>query len=544
MGHDTGSMIYRQNGPFTGESARLAPLANNKEKTVNKPLWLTLLIGWGTAWGGVPATPVMTFYKFNGPLDVPYYDADSVGRDGAGLPAGRLAQGSSVIPCLVMRGGQPLTDAKGTPYVGFDVVVDARTATAAATDRFKSTVAQRRAMTVENHHCAPGTDRVIDVRNLYPLDKAPYFDPPPARLPPASTPVGRSQLDQIVRAFHNSPDCRDANAELMGRRYALQRSWEVFAQGNRGRWPASAIEQAKHLDYTMRTAIFEGHLDRGCNAYGGCERNIIALSIRNRGRESCARGQGCRSPGDFQGVSSDVSQYNIWDEYLTQVSGLTSCFLRDDLAPGKAPPGAERYAKLQGMYEQNVGDIERILFGTDADLEAVFPDNALSALKSVKHYYHAPAMGKCFPRHDRMEYISGAVASRGGNFILLANTRIHVDERAGSGYYFRDFVLDAQEEEDVIDLVDRYPGFVVDGRKVDLKPSAGCPPYGIPRGCSFGGGVGRYRKTPSWLEEGRPIEITCRLKDRGASCQGSGTSATARVGGLCDTQMRPVAGVR
>jgi len=32
----------------------------------------------------------------------------------------------------------------------------------------------------------------------------------------------------------------------------------------------------------MRTAIYEGHLDRGCNAYGACERNIIALSIRNR----------------------------------------------------------------------------------------------------------------------------------------------------------------------------------------------------------------------------------------------------------------------
>jgi hypothetical protein len=24
----------------------------------------------------IPATPVMTVYKFNGPMDVPYYDAD------------------------------------------------------------------------------------------------------------------------------------------------------------------------------------------------------------------------------------------------------------------------------------------------------------------------------------------------------------------------------------------------------------------------------------------------------------------------------------
>lgn len=519
------------------------PTTNSEEASVNKPLWLALLIGSGTAWGGVPATPVMTFYKFNGPLDVPYYDVDSFGRDGPGLPAGRLAQGSSVIPCLVIRGGQPLTDAKGTPYVGFDIVVDARTATPSATDRFKHALAQRRSMTVQNHHCAPGTDRVIDVRSLYPLDKAPYFDPPPVRLAAGGSVSGRSEPDRIIRAFHNSPDCRDANTELMGRRSALQRAWASFARANTGRWPASAIEQAKHLDYTLRTAIFEGHLDRGCNAYGGCERNIIALSIRNRGRESCSRGQGCRSPGDFQGVSSEVSQYNIWDEYLTQVSGLTSCFLRDDLAPGKAPPGAERYAKLQGMYEQNVDDIRRILFGDDEDLAAVFPGNALSTLKSLKHYYHAPAMGKCFPQYDRVEYISGAVANRGGDFVLLANTRIRVDESSGSGYFFRDFVLDAQEARDVVDLVDRYPGFVVDGRKVDLKPAAACPPYGIPRGCSFEH-VGRYRKTPSWLDEGRPIEITCRIKDRGQACQGGGTPATARVGGVCDTQMRPVAGIR
>ena len=59
----------------------------------------------------IPATPVMTVYEFNGPMTVPFYRADSIG----GSPAGYLTQGTSVIPCLVIRNGKPVTDSKGTP---------------------------------------------------------------------------------------------------------------------------------------------------------------------------------------------------------------------------------------------------------------------------------------------------------------------------------------------------------------------------------------------------------------------------------------------
>jgi hypothetical protein len=186
----------------------------------------------------------------------------------------------------------------------------------------------------------------------------------------------------------------------------------------------------------MRTALYEGHLDRGCSAYGACERNIVALSIRNRGN-SCLGGQGCGYPGDFQGVSSKVSQYNIWDEFLTQISGLTSCFLREDLSgegvrsTAEAPLdfNADYYKKIRAMYEQNVEEVERILFGDDRDLAKVFPGTPLGDLKRLRHYYHPPAMGKCFPE-PRVEYMSGAVASRGDDFALIANTRIRCGEGA------------------------------------------------------------------------------------------------------------------
>jgi len=491
----------------------------------------------GLSMAAIPATPVMTLYKFNGKLDVPYYGIESFLKRGASSPAGTLAQGTSVIPCLVIRNGRPLTDSKGTPYVGFEIVVDSRKATPASTDKFKRAFAKRKSMRVPNHHCDSGVRYVIKVREMYALNKAPFFDPPGRGRSSGAT-EGRSELDRIVRAFHNSSRCAGANRKLIGRRGALSSAWDRFIADSRGKWPKETIARAKHLDYSMRTALYEGHLDRGCNAYGACERNVIALSIRNRGRSgSCSSGQGCRFPGDYQGVSSKVSQYNIWDEYLTQISGLTSCFLRSDLSDH------DYYKKIRTMYEQNVGDVERILFGTDRDLTDIFGKASLNDIKGLRHYYHAPAMGKCFPKHPRVEYMSGAVAKKGDDFALIANTRIQVGKKGANGYRFREFLFEEAPERDLVEILDNYPGFEVDARKVSLKGSRGCAPYGIPPGCSRGS-AGRYRRTPSWLRSGKPLGLQCRIRDRGADCRGGGSLKSVTVGGACDTQMRPVAGVR
>jgi hypothetical protein len=485
----------------------------------------------------IPATRVMTVYQFNGPATVPYYEAARFGPSGPSAPAGSLLQGTSVIPCLVLRGGKPLTDAQGTPYVGFEVVVDPRRATPEATDRFTEAALGRKEMTVEDHRCPASVRHVLDVRKIFALEQAPRFDPPRPLGGEATAPArAASELDAIVRAFHASPQCEEANRRLVGRRESLARAWDAFGDAANERWPAAAVRQARQLDYVMRTTLYEGHLDRGCNAYGACERNVIALSIRNRGIERCLRGQGCRFPGDYEGVASTVSQYNIWDEYLTQTSGLTSCFLRADLAAN------ERYVRLQAMYAQSVGDVARVLFGGEEDLRAVFSGSGAAQMTGLRHYYHPPAMGKCFPNHERLEYISGAIAERDGRFALIADTRIRVDDRVGSGYRFRQAVLDTKGGRDVIDIVDRYPGFVIDGRKVELRSAARCPPYGTPRGCRFES-VGRYRKTPSWLESGVPLQLACEVRARGEDCRGEPIVATAKVGGVCDVEMQPIAGV-
>ncbi|NLX18117.1 MAG: hypothetical protein GXY53_02400 [Desulfobulbus sp.] len=498
------------------------------------------------AWADIPATPLMTLYRFNGDLSIPYYDAETFRQRGPVTPAGSLPQGTSVIPCLMMYGDAPLTDGQGIPYVGFEVAVDPRRAAPTSAEQYRNAFKSRESLMVVNHHCPVGIRYVLDVRNLYAMAKPPRFDPPPVqRAAPAvrSADNGRgSELDQIIRTFHNSAACSQANLQLLERRQALQRAWNRFILEQQDRWSAGTLRRAMHLDYVMRTALFEGHLGRGCSAYGSCERNIIALSIRNRGLENCLQRQGCRAPGDFQGVVTAVSQYNIWDEFLTQISGLTSCFLRDDLAD-ISQPGTQNYQKLQRMYAQNIRDIERILYGSDADLAALFPGSSLSDLKALKHYYHAPAMGKCFPAYNRVEYMSGAVARNGNNFALIANTRIHVDRRVPGGYLFRSFMVREEPDRDVISVVDNYPGFVVDGRRVSLASGRGrCTPYGLPQGCSFQT-IGRYRKTPSWVNDGKPYEVHCRTTDRGEQCLQESVMKDVRVGGRCDVEMQPFVGV-
>jgi len=497
------------------------------------PVVLLLLLA-GSSLAEIPATPVMIVYRFDGPLEVPTYDADGFARRGAAAADGALAQGTSVIPCLVVRDGEPLTDSSGTPFVGFEVVVDARRATPESTARFRDAVARRKGLEVRNHHCPPGVDRVVDVRSLAALDKAPFFDPP--RAGDAADEAGKEvggELDRAVRAFHASRHCDGVQRRLLERRAALDAAWDAFVR-ERGEFGAEVLERARKLDYVMRTAIYEGHLDRGCSAYGACERNVIALSIRNRGR--ICRGQGCRFADDFQGVASAVSQYNIWDELLTQVSGLASCFLRPDLA------GDQRYAKLQALYEQSRGDVERILFGDDDALATVFPGPAPDALAGLRHYYHPPAMGKCFPDEPRIEYMTGAVARRGGDFALLASTRIEVGEKRGEGYEFRDVALSETPERDVLRVADLYPGFLVDARKVSLRPSSGCRPWGTPPGCRFDE-IGRHRKVPGWLSSGRPLELTCSVRARDEACAAGARPASVTIGGACDTAMQPVADV-
>ncbi|MDX1386564.1 MAG: hypothetical protein R3257_03165, partial [bacterium] len=82
---------------------------------MKKGLILFTLLFSSSAWANIPATPVMTLYRFNGALEIPYYEIETFQETDPGSPAGTLSQGTSLIPCLVIRNGRPLTDRWGTP---------------------------------------------------------------------------------------------------------------------------------------------------------------------------------------------------------------------------------------------------------------------------------------------------------------------------------------------------------------------------------------------------------------------------------------------
>ncbi len=69
-------------------------------------LLLTLFIS-STVWAAIPATPVMTLYRFNSALEIPYYSSKNFRDTGPSAPVGTLAQGSSVVPCIVVDDGLP-----------------------------------------------------------------------------------------------------------------------------------------------------------------------------------------------------------------------------------------------------------------------------------------------------------------------------------------------------------------------------------------------------------------------------------------------------
>jgi hypothetical protein len=499
------------------------------------------IICFGASASSIPATPLMTVYRFNKAIEVPTYNPRDIGVVKKPRPIGFLAQGSAVLPCIVMEGGKPLTDEDGTPFVGFDVMIDARQANYESSRRFEPLFAQRKRLRVQNHHCLREVQEVVNVKHLYALGKEPFFDPPKRKVPHRKHRIRGSKLYPIIAAFHQSQQCGLVNASLLGRREALLKAWDDFIAKPSRKWSKSEASRAKQLDLVMRTALFEGHLDRGCNAYGACERNIVALSIRNRA-DHC-KGQGCRFQGDFEGVATKISQYNIWDRFFTQISGLTSCLLRDDLGSEVNSETGAYYDRVQRMYQQSVADVEAILFGSRREVKKRFPKTRENDIFEMRHYYHAPAMGKCFPGHPRVEYMTGALAHKGDDFALIVNTRLHIDEKMNGGYSFRSFSYDPLPEKDVISLKNDYADFILDARKVSLKGSSRCQPYGIPSGCRHQA-IGRYRRVPRWVRSGRAVALHCHLRDRGESCLQDAHFQDVTVGGLCDTQMRPVAGVK
>jgi hypothetical protein len=104
---------------------------------------------------------------------------------------------------------------------------------------------------------------------------------------------------------------------------------------------------------------------------------------------------------------------------------------------------------------------------------------------------------------------------------LIANTRIKVGAKVGSGYRFQEFRFDQEDWGDQIRIENNYPGFVVDGRKVRLGGGGGCTAYGVSSGCRFSK-VGRYRRPRAGSPPANPWGSTAASKTAASPAAAAG----------------------
>jgi len=183
----------------------------------------------------------------------------------------------------------------------------------------------------------------------------------------------------------------------------LQQGWSRFGAENATRWSSEAL--GRRGSSTSRC----GRPSSRDTSTADAMRTVLASATSSRcpsviGRANrAASGQGCVSSATSKAWRRMFRSYNIWDEYLTQVTRP------DLLLPAPRHRRQRRQARRHPCAPRSPMS-SAILFGDDRDLEAVFPRSSLGNLKALRHYYHPPAMGKCFPDYPQVEFMAG----RGG----------------------------------------------------------------------------------------------------------------------------------
>ena len=231
--------------------------------------------------------------------------------------------------------------------------------------------------------------------------------------------------EKYVREFHNSKceslrikNPEDSNMELEIN--ALFKEWDQFAVQKRSARPAHAraLVLAKELDIVARTITFEGHplsmLEREkdetatpakCKTpedcpISSCEQRVVALTIRNRANHPQCKSQfGCRAVGDYFGVATKPSQFNIWMPSMTH-RFIATCFLKDGIET--APPGNadfEAYRNRARQFRFALDASGRVLYGADWGIRNARTGTPLT---SLTHYFHPRGMPGCDPdTYDR-----------------------------------------------------------------------------------------------------------------------------------------------
>jgi hypothetical protein len=537
----------------------------------------------------------MSVYKWASQLKLPVYAPNRLPINGAKpKPAGYLRQGTKLLPCIVMRGGQPIPHARAQPFVGYEVLLDEPDTSGMNTnsltkyqdalpDRlaaFRRQVDSLKDTRVPSHECAKGyAGPVINARLLVKLSRAPpaFREPKREKVVTAEDTTsqvralvtGPDQVRELATIYHDSKFCASVNKHVHGRRNRMLQSWRDFVDLVESLRPEMKVSArlASQADIVARTATFEGDLVHGCTAHGLCEIDLITLSVRNRGDHTrCSNGDkqfACKYKGDYASAAASVTQYNIWDHLFTMKDSITSCYLRSDLSPERSYAGPwldrfgevsddarAKYRKEQARFSAAFSRTELILSTPRAELKNLFRAENEADIHELRHYFHPKAMGKCLPRDPRQEYMPAAYVKRGDSFFLLLRERVLVgasirDPVLGQAFEFSlaEVASDSSGVERVIPTTP-MPDVLVASSRVALGTPSRCTPYGVEASCKFDK-VLRHRRTPPWLTSGTAARVTCRnVPDGPKDC--SSPAADVRpvtLGGRCSIDFMPMSRV-
>ena len=276
-----------------------------------------------------------------------------------------------------------------------------------------------------------------------------------------------SQAMKFVRQFHNTlcesrRDPRQAQTLDLEIK-ALETEWQDFIDRQKSDADRKAARLAREIDLVTRTVTFEAHplgeLDgkqpEDCKSdvdcpVSGCERDAIALSIRNRGLHvSCKGGKrsylGCSFKGDFAGAATLPTGYSIWLPNWAHPF-IASCFLRGGVGSGKFrnfnPETGKNYLKRALAFERSLQNVAKVIYADD--LQKLFAyresgDGPKQSLDRVLNYYHPQSMIGCNrDSYANLHTVGAAYIERdngkGKDYDLLMNRKlVPVGATASSG---------------------------------------------------------------------------------------------------------------
>jgi hypothetical protein len=225
-------------------------------------------------------------------------------------------------------------------------------------------------------------------------------------------------IAQALRQFHSSI-CTAAGPG----KQELFLKWDAFIRSKSDARAQQVARNAFHIDITARTILGEAQTDALLwdpskiqklenkvfhKEASRCQRDLLALSIRNRGHSKKFGEFRHKYAGDFAGAAADPDQYNVWKHTSDSNYRLTSCFLHTADAYQKARESKDSQYKRKRSYFADMAERFPRVFGMDlnegapppadpAYLERLFladpkvempPGERVAKLGRFMHYYH------------------------------------------------------------------------------------------------------------------------------------------------------------